>query len=259
MKLPDVTLVMIETRQHELARMALEESLRRAEFSEVLVFTNAFEHYEGLGAVHKAVPDWSTKVGWSQFSWYGAYPYIKTSHFLLVQWDSWIIDPEMWDDRFLEYDYIGAPWIHVGANNVGNGGFSLRSVALFRFLASRADLFPCFTALDDGLLCHNYRPKLEKEGFKWAPVDVAWDFAFEYAFRYPGSRHFGFHSVANFPFVLSKNELIKRIRIVARDPSLVYGNDLVWNRLIEREPWLLEEVRDILPAWQGGQKKSASG
>jgi len=40
LKLPDVTLVMIETRQHALAQLALEDSERLCEFGDVLVFTN---------------------------------------------------------------------------------------------------------------------------------------------------------------------------------------------------------------------------
>ena len=39
------------------------------------------------------------------------YKYIKTSHVLIVQWDGYIINSKKWDSRFLNFDYIGAPFI----------------------------------------------------------------------------------------------------------------------------------------------------
>ena len=40
LKLPDVTLVLIETREHALAKLALEDCEARAEFGDILVFTD---------------------------------------------------------------------------------------------------------------------------------------------------------------------------------------------------------------------------
>ena len=74
--------------------------------------------------------------------------YLNNEYTLLVQDDGYIINPNLWTDEFLKYDYIGAPWpgdwgwvqkscgkehyrgiIHrkLSTNRVGNGGFSLRS------------------------------------------------------------------------------------------------------------------------------------
>ena len=67
--------------------------------------------------------------------------YILDDFCLNVQHDSTIIDIGQWDNRYLAYDYIGAPWpIHIVQasdmvagriekipNVVGNGGFSLRT------------------------------------------------------------------------------------------------------------------------------------
>jgi hypothetical protein len=59
--------------------------------------------------------------------------YVTTGHSLCVQLDGFILNPDLWDDNFLEYDFIGAPWKSkphrpmVTNCNVGNGGFSLRS------------------------------------------------------------------------------------------------------------------------------------
>jgi hypothetical protein len=67
--------------------------------------------------------------------------YMTDDFCLNFQHDSTIIDTGQWSDRFLEYDYIGAPWpisiiqssdmvngrIKNLPTQVGNGGFSLRS------------------------------------------------------------------------------------------------------------------------------------
>ena len=53
------------------------------------------------------------------------YSYIDTDTFLVFQTDA-IICSTYKDliNNFLQYDYVGAPWVHI--NQVGNGGLSLR-------------------------------------------------------------------------------------------------------------------------------------
>lgn len=55
-------------------------------------------------------------------SWF----YDKIDHevFVIFQTDSCLLQTGL--DRFIGYDYIGAPWPHM-ENRVGNGGFSLRT------------------------------------------------------------------------------------------------------------------------------------
>ena len=53
------------------------------------------------------------------------YDYIPTNTFLVFQTDTMINNScNHYIDRFLDYDYIGAPWQEF--QEVGNGGFSLR-------------------------------------------------------------------------------------------------------------------------------------
>jgi hypothetical protein len=66
---------------------------------------------------------------------------VATDFNLTVQPDGFAINPQAWDDRFWEYDYIGAPWPWMWGGGpywpgpiVGNGGFSLRSRKLYRAL-----------------------------------------------------------------------------------------------------------------------------
>lgn len=54
------------------------------------------------------------------------YNQIRSERFLIFQTDSCLLQEGV--DQFLNFDYIGAPWPHR-RNQVGNGGFSLRSKA----------------------------------------------------------------------------------------------------------------------------------
>src|SRR5262245_53836369 len=103
LKLPDVTLVMIETIEHQLARMAVEDCMRLADFGDVLVMTDRPGDFTDFGRTVE-VENWPSKLGWSRCSWYDLPKHVHTSHALTIQWDSWIWLPEMWSDEFLEYD-----------------------------------------------------------------------------------------------------------------------------------------------------------
>jgi len=53
---------------------------------------------------------------------------IDTEYYIGIHDDGFIINPHLWREEFLEYDYIGAPWKWEGRiNRVGNGGFVLKS------------------------------------------------------------------------------------------------------------------------------------
>jgi hypothetical protein len=121
-----------------------------------------------------------------------------TSHLLVIQADGYVLDGKEWTDDFLEYAYIGAPWLYVDSRNVGNGGFSLRSVKLHRSLAEDA-FIQCYNNEDD-VICRMYRGYLEKSyGIKFAPEELAHKFAFE--LHQPKQPTFGFHSFFHKPYV----------------------------------------------------------
>lgn len=235
LRLPEVTLVLIETRQNTLGAMAVEECLNKASFGEVLIFTNSVESYGHLFDKMRIVEveDWPDKVGWSRFNWAGVAPYLRTPFSLLIQWDSWIVNPVCWRPEFLNYDYIGAPWWYSDGRNVGNGGFAIRSTRLLKFLANNLADFPCVDALDDDLLCRRYRFALEKKGFTWAPEKLAWHFAFEH--KKPDHLSFGFHAMHNWGYVLTPEDLLKRAKI-CKDIPYMTKNSWMWDRLLERNP-----------------------
>lgn len=221
LNLPDVTLVMIETRCHQLARMAIEDSIRQVDFADVLIFTDRAAQIQIPGATYIAVEDWPEKIGWAQCFWHTIPPYIRTSHILLIQWDSWVIDPDMWQDHFLAHDYIGAPWWYADGLNVGNSGFNLRSKRLIDFLSVNRDQYPCNTWCEDDLLSRKYRPRIEATtDMRWANQELALRFAFECVRGSPEDHHFGFHAMRNWPFVLPPDRLNERLEIARATPLI---------------------------------------
>lgn len=219
LRLPEVSLVMVETREHSLADLSVQDSMAAACFGEVIIFTDkpeAFPIARQNGARFVICDDFPSKLGWAQYSWYGVPPHIQTAFCLQTQWDSWVVDPLSWKDEFLKYDYCGAPWgWYKDGLSVGNSGFSLISTALKRYMRDKvAWQMPCVTDVEDDLLCRKYRPILEASGFRWAPEALAHDFAFECCRPAPDSRHFGFHALMNFPAVLEYERLLERMKIV---------------------------------------------
>jgi hypothetical protein len=244
LNLPQVTLVMIETREHDLAQLALQDCERLVSFGDVLVLTDRMSQFERAGRRVIEVMDWPTKLGWSRCNWYDVGLHLRTSHALSIQWDSWVVDPGMWRDDYLRYDYIGAPWWYKDGMAVGNGGFCLRSTRLLRFVRKHRQHLPCITDLDDDLYCRKYRPQLEQLGFEWAPEALAIDFAFECVRPDPSARHFGFHAAYNFDYGCGGDEqrLLERARIMFRSGYAMRSNRYIWDGFAKKCPHIVEQV-----------------
>jgi hypothetical protein len=141
--------------------------------------------------------------------------YIFDDFCLNVQHDSTIIDIEKWDNRFMDYDYIGAPWpmhiiqasdmvagrIEKIPNVVGNGGFSLRTRA---FVEESAKLGWEHKNEDLNICVFNY-DTMTSAGIKFAPPELAAQFSKEHPTPYGGFNRdllftynsFGFHGEFN--------------------------------------------------------------
>ena len=248
LQLPEVTLVMVETREHVLARMAIEECLDKADFGDVLIITDRPLEFSSLSVSHgiqarfKVVDDWPDKLGWSRSWWLDVPPMLQTSQTLNIQWDSWVWDVSMWDDHFLDYDYTGSPWWYKDGKNVGNGGFSLVSTRLKRYLYKNRYDYPCVNAADDDLLCRKYRPALEHQGFVWAPEKIAHRFAFECSRPEPHSRHFGFHAMFNWSEVLPPDRLRERVKIALQSDYITNPNGVIWRAFVNKHSDLVDEL-----------------
>lgn len=109
--------------------------------------------------------------------------YVKYDYCLTIQWDSCIIDGAMWDNSFLDYDYIGAVWPNQWVNRVGNGGFSLRSYA---FLDQAARLPYNKTEIvkehdnEDYHACVTHYETMVNSGIKFSPINLARKFSVEH-------------------------------------------------------------------------------
>jgi hypothetical protein len=253
--LPDVTIVCIDNVAPDLAVMALSDTLRQITPAGVLFWTDEAGSRKLLSAVilsgapfepETTVVRPFTEQGKEAADrplWYEVPYNVKTSHFLTVQWDGWVIDAEAWNPVFLEYDYIGAPWWwHPPGQQVGNGGFSLRSRRLAEYIATRAATFPYRYPEDDAIGRH-YRPRLEAEGgFRFAPPELAYRFSIEHpnpdSFGFRGVKRvptFGFHDIRNWGWVLSDAEIDARLD--AASAFVVKKTDLIGHMLKLRDQY----------------------
>ena len=238
LELPDVTLVTIETRERALASMALEDCLRKVNFADVLIFTDQPADFSALidlcNPRFVIIEDFSDKISWSRCRWNEIAPHLATSHLLYCEWDAFVWDASMWRDDFLQWDFIGSPWWYKDGRNVGNGGFSLRSTRLMRYVRKHRATFPCDTPVDDDLLCRKYRPALEEKGFMWAPQDVARNFAFECIQPDP-LKTFGFHGMFNWHIVLDEDQLMQRAEIASHS-NYIKKNERMWGAFCKNNP-----------------------
>lgn len=108
------------------------------------------------------------------------YKYITTDFVLVVQTDGNILNPSKWDDNWLNYDYIGAPWKHhmskaTNTYGIGNGGFSLRSKRICKYVSDNLSKY-YYNNNEDGLYS-NLRTK--PDSYKYPTVEEALHFSQE--------------------------------------------------------------------------------
>lgn len=214
-ELPQVTLLSVNCVNPMAAIRALLYSMRGINFGAVVLYTN-----EEMPPYNEIEVRWIPKLTYHEYNDFilGLAFKVETDFVLVIQDDGFVTTPEMWDPRFLEYDYIGAPWpgepswvdqqVLAGEiravyphNRVGNGGFSLRSR---KFMEVSAEFDTCGGLGEDAFLCtQNYHHMLDK-GIKFAPMELAYKFSYEnplieYGHHWNESvelkteEHFGFH------------------------------------------------------------------
>lgn len=206
--LPQVTLCCIDTRTPELALYAMRRSMQHLAFGRcVLISTSAARTLPLDGIELVEIPALTSIDGYSRFVLKDLAPHLHTRHMLLIQWDGFVRDASLWRDEFLDFDYIGAPWVSGElAGQVGNGGFTLRSRRLLQAL--QADRYPAHNP-EDVCLAVTHRGALEVEGIRFADLSTAQAFACE---RGPWRPAFGFHAMFNLPHVLLPSEQEEFVR-----------------------------------------------
>lgn len=196
----DVTLVTIETMYHGLAKRAMEETLARVPFKHALVFSDQ----DFLpGAKHVPIKH-GDMLSYCNLLLKGMLEHVETPFVIFQQWDAMVHDGSKWRDYFLLNDYIGAtwPWRPHG-QNVGNGGFSLRSRRLLEALqAPHIQLDPNdpeHGVQEDNYIAIKHRPWLESQGIVFAQAPVADQFAMELnEGGFNAMAHHGFWNIVQF-------------------------------------------------------------
>jgi len=190
--LDNIALCCIDTEQPLAAARALRLSAAQCCFAATILLTDRDLSVSGIEV--RRIATLGSGAAYSRFVLKDLLAHVATPFVQIVQWDGYVLDGSLWDDRFRAFDYIGAPWYwHPPGQQVGNGGFSLRSRRLLEALAS--DDFPPGHPEDD-LICRAWRPDLERRGLSFADSRTAARFSFERDLS-PAPR-FGFHGLFNF-------------------------------------------------------------
>jgi hypothetical protein len=220
--LPNVSLVSIDTtKEIDNTLRALYTSMSGINFGVVkLIATkeqiekNFSIENDGI-TLEEPVVDIKNYNDYNHYVIHDLHNHVNTSHCLLVQPDGFVLFPEKWNNEWLKYDYIGAPWAYAedsyidpfgNHHRVGNGGFSLRSKKFLQvptkvevpWETNNSDFYwmpeGVINYHEDGNVCVHNRHIFIEQGCEYAPVEVAVRFSQET--RVPecdGIIPFGFH------------------------------------------------------------------
>lgn len=238
LQLPQVTLVAMTSVNVKATIQAMEYSMRGIDFGDAVLITHKkpfglpksirYSHTNKL----KNIDDFNYKMV------YELGDHIKTDYALIVHADGFVVNPQMWRDEFLDYDYIGAPWplpkegdtttyrdIYGNICRVGNSA-GIRSKRLMDF-PKKANVpwegeyaYGRLWFYEDGFICCKIRHLLEAEGMRIAPLEVAKYYSHEQMIpEVQGITPFAFHkwegTNAQYPNFI-KPTLKERCKAIAR-------------------------------------------
>ncbi len=207
-KLPDVTLLAITSTEMDEAQISMRISLHNIKFakSKLLCSSPPKKKYPDIEYV--SIEPLKSVDMYNRIVFQDLHKYFETSHCLIVQADSFVVNSDLWKDEFLKYDYIGGPWpnkievkpdliLNLEKNTVGNGGFSLRSRKLVEATSKinfQSLNFPM--KAEDVIICHYLYQKMIDNGIRFAPPKLAAQFSMENVDHLYGQNVntvFGFH------------------------------------------------------------------
>ena len=208
LNLPDVTLLSATSSEVDEAQIAMRISLHNIEFgaNKLLCSKEPKKKYPDIEYIN--IPPLNSVNDYNEIVFQDLHKYFKTSHCLIVQADSFVVNSNLWKNEFLNYDYIGGPWpdkikvdsnitLDLKKNPVGNGGFSLRSQKLAK-TTSKINFnslnFPM--KAEDVVICYYLYQKMIDSGVRFAPPKLAAQFSMENVDHLYGqdlNTVFGFH------------------------------------------------------------------
>lgn len=204
-----VTLLCLDTRDPEGAVSGMQRCMAALGFAEAILLTHDQYRCPDPRITVKAIQPLQGIEDYSRFMVKEIGQHFSTTHALVVQWDGFVVNPDCWEDGFLNYDYIGAPWVN-SRYAVGNGGFSLRSRKLVDALQD-----PEVSSFDpeDYAICDRYHDLLvTRYGIRFAPVSVASRFSCET--YQPLQPTFGVHGIGSVHWVLSDQAHLSYLKTV---------------------------------------------
>jgi hypothetical protein len=193
--IPNTTLCSIDCYNQELSIKALKHCLKLCHFEKAIFLTDREHDVENIEV--KVIPSIQDKKQYSAFIIKELDKYIHTEFVLMIQYDGFIVNPDVWSEEFRQYDYIGAKWWwYYDGLNVGNGGFSLRSKRLLNALRNNDIVLDSLKYGEDTFICRTNRRYLEKKyDIKFAPEHIADRFSYEHSETV--CKPFGFHGLFN--------------------------------------------------------------
>ena len=189
--LDDVSLVAVATQDVDETVEAIEYSLKGMNFERVQLFAHYNPKPNSKEYEFIQIDSFSNVGEWGKFIVFDLYKYITSKYIILIHADGFIVNPDSWDEKFLMYDYIGAPWPlpkdnfsfrDYYGNIIRHGNsVSLRSFNILK-LPSKLKLSweeDSGYFHEDGFLCVAKRHELVKKSIEFAPFDVACKFSHE--------------------------------------------------------------------------------
>lgn len=228
--LRDVTLICVDCFNYGKAVAAINNSMQQCNFAAVKFLTDSPIILENVEVIQ--IKSIKSKDEYSRFLIKDLTKYFDTKYVLVIQHDGYVLNGKSWREEFLDYDYIGAPWLYTDGKNVGNGGFSLRSKKLQNILAF--DDFISIHHPEDEIIGRLYRDYLiENYSIKFPSDDLGDRFAYE--LRTPIYDTFGFHG--NFHKPYRKTVIVRRTAamgdVIMVEPVLHYFYKKGYNVVLE--------------------------
>ena len=197
LQLKNITLVIIDSMNLERAQIALNICEKYIDFGDVKLLTD-LEDLKDKRIVKIEKIDSIKK--YSTFCIKELNNYVNTDYCLLIQYDGFVLNHNLWKSEFLDYDYIGAPVYNHSGELCLNGGFSLRSKKLLTILQDsniKTDLLDKIG--EDYFISFVNRQYLTERGIKFPEHNIAESFSIETSFNKKDSkdvRSFGYHGIS---------------------------------------------------------------
>jgi hypothetical protein len=182
----------------------IRQTCRHMQFRRILVFAPECPDELAEFGVEWIPQTWHRKEDYNKFMVYTLKDYVTDGFILNIHRDGYVLNWRAWEDLFLDYDYIGAPWDYEDGITVGNSGFALRSKKLLEIGSTlplpgekdSAYWSRCDDFIEDHFLFRYHGQKLLELGIKIAPPEVAARFSIEGNPKYGTvwNGQFGFHN-----------------------------------------------------------------